>query len=129
MSGARKLLFWLWCDPATLRTRLDERVDEMVSRGLEAEVRTMRSIAQRLPEGSNYQSGIFQTIRLSTVRGVSRPSRHLPDPALCGRAEAMVRKSGRGHQNVYAPVCQIAAQVVQNKLVPEVRRAQATGAE
>ncbi len=70
VSGYRKLLFWLWCDPPIHRQRLDDRVDEMVQRGLEQEVREMRDIARSMlndtlsPEGEkqSYQSGIFQTI-------------------------------------------------------------------
>lgn len=113
VSGRRKLLFWLWCDPPVLRDRLDARVDEMVSRGLLAEVAQLRAIAP----SPNYQSGIFQTI------GYRQFARYLESPEEPGAWASAVDETKTATRQ-YA---KSQLKWVQNKLVPEVRRAQAAG--
>lgn len=132
VSASRKLLFWLWCDPPVLRQRLDDRVDDMVSRGLEAEVREMRAIAHRMLsdvlEQRNYQSGIFQTIgyrqfveyldRLDTLGSETSKDQ----PKWFDKAVQDTKTSTRQYAKSQL-------KWVQNKLVPEVRRAQAAGSQ
>nr|URW63633.1 IPT [Ustilago esculenta] len=129
VSGYRKLLFWLWCDPPVLRKRLDDRVDEMVERGLEAEVQEMRTIAKRMLDEvvsdstPNYQSGIFQTIgyrqfaeyldRLETLTSVSTKEKD----GWFGKAVEDTKTATRQYAKSQL-------KWVQNKLIPEVRRAQ-----
>ncbi|KAJ9476995.1 Leucine aminopeptidase 2 [Pseudozyma hubeiensis] len=127
VSGQRKLLFWLWCDPPTLRQRLDSRVDDMVRRGLESEVVEMRSIARTvLNDVVNYQSGIFQTIgyrqfadyldRLSSL--TSSSSRQKAFDKAVEDTKTSTRRYAKSQMKW-----------VQNKLIPEVRRAQAAVGE
>lgn len=132
VSASRKLLFWLWCDPPVLRQRLDDRVDDMVTRGLEAEVREMRAIAHRMLsdvlEQRNYQSGIFQTIgyrqfveyldRLDTLGSETSKDQ----PKWFDKAVQDTKTSTRQYAKSQL-------KWVQNKLVPEVRRAQAAGSQ
>ncbi|SPO20748.1 related to tRNA isopentenylpyrophosphate transferase [Ustilago trichophora] len=134
VSNYRKLLLWLWCDPPILRKRLDDRVDEMVRRGLEAEVRQMRNIAKRILDDivstsacANYQSGIFQTIGyrqfaeyldrleiLSTINGITTKQQ-----------QQWFDKATEDTKTATRQYAKSQLKWVRNKLIPEVRRLQA----
>ncbi|KAI0822648.1 tRNA isopentenyltransferase [Trametes gibbosa] len=69
----RTLCFWLYAKPDVLKTRLDERVDQMIEQGLLDEIRTLRAIASIDTVASERQStdvarrmdytlGIYQAI-------------------------------------------------------------------
>lgn len=120
VSGYRKLLFWLWCDPPVLRDRLDTRVDEMVTRGLEAEVRQMHAIAQTLTH--TYTSGIFQTIG---YRQFAEYLDRLDTLATSAAKAAAFVEAVEGTKTATRQYAKSQLKWVQNKLVPEVRRAQA----
>lgn len=161
VSGYRKLLFWLWCDPPVLRNRLDDRVDEMVQRGLEAEVREMRAIAKSMLDNvlldskatatakmqPNYQSGIFQTIgyrqfaeyldkleALSTTTHPTATATAITDFCSASSAaaagisdkekDALFRKAVEDTKTSTRQYAKSQLKWVQNKLIPEVRRAQ-----
>lgn len=122
VAGYRKLLFWLWCDPPILRARLDDRVDEMVSRGLIDEVKEMRRIAKNMLDESSasYQSGIFQTI------GYRQFAEYLDKLEKLG--EGSKKDWEQAVEDTKTSTRQYAKSQlkwVQNKLIPEVRRAQA----
>ncbi|KAH8108498.1 tRNA isopentenyltransferase [Phellopilus nigrolimitatus] len=54
----RSLIFWLYAEPKALNTRLERRVDEMLSKGLLEEVRSVKNL-------SNYTDltlGVYQAI-------------------------------------------------------------------
>lgn len=135
VSGCRKLLFWLWCDAPVLRTRLDDRVDEMVARGLEEEVREMRQLAKSMLDDlvsaskPKYQSGIFQTI------GYRQFAEYLDRLEALTRTESCKDKAqwfaNAVHETKTATRQYAKSQLkwVQNKLVPEVRRAQQVALE
>ncbi|TFK42816.1 tRNA isopentenyltransferase [Crucibulum laeve] len=62
----RTLCFWLYADPLTLNSRLDERVDTMIKQGLLDELYALHEIsrvgqAQQLPD-VDYTLGIYQAI-------------------------------------------------------------------
>ncbi|KAG6878762.1 hypothetical protein C0993_008061 [Termitomyces sp. T159_Od127] len=58
----RTLCFWLHAEQPVLETRLDERVDTMIERGLLSEIREMRQIATSADNGDDYTLGIYQSI-------------------------------------------------------------------
>lgn len=134
VSSSRKLLFWLWCDPPVLRKRLDDRVDEMVQRGLEAEVREMRTIAKSMLDDvvertNSYQTGIFQTIG---YRQFAEYLDRLEALSSSSQEEERAQWFGKAVQDTKTATRQYAKSQlkwVQNKLVPEVRRAQAVLAQ
>lgn len=126
VSGHRKLLFWLWCDPPVLRKRLNDRMDEMVQRGLESEVREMREIARRMLDDvvkrTSYQSRIFQTI------GYRQFAEYLDRLESFSPSEAEKKegfdKAVDDTKTATRQYAKSQLKWVQNKLVPEVRRAQ-----
>ncbi|KAK0548732.1 Leucyl aminopeptidase yscIV [Tilletia horrida] len=63
-SRRRRLLFWVWCEPETLKTRLNRRIHKMIEGGLLDEIRELRAIAKALYESGSpdYTRGIFQAI-------------------------------------------------------------------
>ncbi|KAN0066085.1 Leucyl aminopeptidase yscIV [Thecaphora frezii] len=163
VDGLRRLLFWVWCEPETLKRRLDERVDEMVERGLLEEIVEMRNIAKKIfddlaaaaaaaPSSSsqdgeaavvtqNYQTGIFQTIgykqfdaylnRLEELdqrfqsfeekTKAQQQPRHYGDETAQGLFEEAKAKM----QQATRRYAKDQIKWVQNKLIPEVRQAQA----
>ncbi|CBQ67583.1 related to tRNA isopentenylpyrophosphate transferase [Sporisorium reilianum SRZ2] len=123
VSSGRKLLLWLWCDPPVLRQRLDARVDDMAARGLEAEVREMRAIARSMLHDVTYESGIFQTIGYRQFAEYLHRLETLPLTPL-----EQQKEFGKAVEDTKTATRQYAKSQlkwVQNKLVPEVRRAQA----
>lgn len=56
------LLFWLYCDPDTLRERLDSRVDDMMTRGAKEEVLEMKRFYDSADPKPDFTSGIWQVI-------------------------------------------------------------------
>ena len=129
VSRSRKLLFWLWCDPPILRKRLDDRVDEMVKRGLEAEVRHMRDLAKSMlrdeAAGSpNYQSGIFQTIGYRQFAEYLDRLDTLPSPASTKEGRECFDRAVEETKTATRQYAKSQLKWVQNKLIPEVRRAQ-----
>lgn len=61
----KSIMFWLQCDKPVLDVRLDDRVDEMLEKGLVNELLDFHKIynEQRLNEKtSSYEEGIFQSI-------------------------------------------------------------------
>lgn len=126
VAGYRKLLFWLWCDPPVLRSRLDDRVDEMVLRGLIEEVKEMRSIAKRTLDDitGRYQLGIFQTI------GYRQFAEYLDKLESLAYTTETEEKNGfdsavEDTKTATRQYAKSQLKWVQNKLIPEVRRAQA----
>ncbi|SPO19829.1 related to tRNA isopentenylpyrophosphate transferase [Ustilago trichophora] len=132
VSGYRKLLLWLWCDPPILRKRLDDRVDEMVRRGLEAEVREMRNIAKRMLDdivsssaGANYQSGIFQTIGYRQfAEYLDRLEPLSPANITTKQQQQWFDSATQDTKTATRQYAKSQLKWVQNKLIPEVRRAQ-----
>lgn len=134
VSDYRKLLLWLWCDPPILRKRLDDRVDEMVRRGLEAEVREMRNIAKRMLDdivsssaSANYQSGIFQTIGYRQFAEYLDRLETLPTANVITtkQQQRWFDKATEDTKTATRQYAKSQLKWVQNKLIPEVRRAQA----
>ncbi|KAJ7074395.1 tRNA isopentenyltransferase [Mycena amicta] len=61
------LCFWLYAEPSVLHPRLDDRVDEMLDRGLLGEVRILQNISQA--NDSDYTLGIYQSIGYREFHG------------------------------------------------------------
>nr|CDI51130.1 related to leukotriene-A4 hydrolase [Melanopsichium pennsylvanicum 4] len=132
VSGYRKLLFWLWCDPLILRDRLDDRVDGMVSRGLEAEVSEMRQIAKKmldktLSSNPTYQLGIFQTIG---YRQFAEYLDKLEDLTQSPSSKEKQQWFGEAIETTKTATRQYAksqTKWVQNKLIPEITSTRSKG--
>lgn len=56
------LLFWLYCDPDTLRDRLDKRVDSMMETGALDEILEMNTVYQSSTPKPDIATGIWQVI-------------------------------------------------------------------
>ncbi|KAF7295177.1 tRNA dimethylallyltransferase [Mycena indigotica] len=56
-SRYNTLCFWLYAEPSALHPRLDERVDQMLGKGLLDEVRSLQSLSE-----ADYTLGIYQSI-------------------------------------------------------------------
>ncbi|KAK7208148.1 IPP transferase-domain-containing protein [Myxozyma melibiosi] len=63
LTRYRNLVFWLWCEPDTLDTRLDARVDTMLERGnLLGEVKQMSDLYRTLDPPPSMETGVWQVI-------------------------------------------------------------------
>lgn len=56
------LIFWLYCEPDTLKERLDVRVDAMMDGGALAEIKEMNDFYQREEPKPDCTSGVWQVI-------------------------------------------------------------------
>lgn len=56
------LIFWLYCDPDVLKTRLDKRVDAMMETGALAEIQEMNEFYQKQTPKPDCTSGVWQVI-------------------------------------------------------------------
>ena len=139
VDGLRRLLIWVWCEPETLKSRLDERVDDMVARGLLDEIREMRTMAKNIfessPDGQTYQTGIFQTIGYKQFdEYLSRMDElysHMTDKLESmphygdEKAGILFREAVQKTQQATRRYAKDQIKWVHNKLVPEIRTAQA----
>ncbi|WFD00909.1 leukotriene-A4 hydrolase [Malassezia yamatoensis] len=59
----RRLVLWVWSERETLCKRLDQRITEMIKRGLLNEIQALRAIAkQHVQQEVDYTRGIYQAI-------------------------------------------------------------------
>lgn len=56
------LLFWLYCEPETLKSRLDARVDTMMETGALEEIKEMNEVYQSEDPRPDFTSGVWQVI-------------------------------------------------------------------
>ena len=56
------LFFWLYCDPDTLRDRLDKRVDSMMASGALEEIKEMNTVYQGSYPKPDITTGLWQVI-------------------------------------------------------------------
>lgn len=56
------LLFWIYCDPDTLRDRLNERVDAMMVTGALEEIKEMNTVYQNITPRPDITTGVWQVI-------------------------------------------------------------------
>lgn len=56
------LIFWLYCEPETLKARLDTRVDSMMETGALSEIKEMNEVYQREEPRPDCTGGVWQVI-------------------------------------------------------------------
>ncbi|KAA1479626.1 tRNA isopentenyltransferase [Dentipellis sp. KUC8613] len=126
----RTLCFWLYAKPEVLNSRLDARVDDMISQGLLEEIRNLHQISVEVPASSaslqtsdgikdegqkpDYTLGIYQSI------GYKEFHTYLKEPVPSDQAFTIAVEAMKLSTRKYAK-----RQVswLRNKLLPEVHAA------
>nr|GAT57573.1 tRNA isopentenyltransferase [Mycena chlorophos] len=107
------LCLWLYAEPTALHPRLDDRVDDMLDRGLLDEVRALRRISEA--NESDYTLGIYQSIGYREFHGYLTAS---------APADNMFREAVENMKTSTRQYAKRQISWIRNKLLPAVHAAE-----
>ncbi|KAK0532815.1 Leucyl aminopeptidase yscIV [Tilletia horrida] len=135
LSRMRRLFFWVWCEPETLKDRLDKRIHKMIERGLLDEIRELRKLANSMYEqgGPDYTRGIFQAIGfkefdaflsyMDAQPSSSKTGANTSFPELDARAQDLFNVAVESMQRGTRQYARRQTAWIRNQLLPEIRKA------